>query len=110
MPVYHRRGGRCCYFDEGSEIGQPIDVAHLIRVGHIVPARAVRELVPQVGQRDVGAGALDQSVNPVLSRPAAFRAFQPEHVQLGCGLAEGGGAVGHGSVPPFLFSDQPDQL
>jgi hypothetical protein len=43
-----------------------IEVADLARLGHAAAARALRELVPQIGQGDLGAESLEQPIDSVL--------------------------------------------
>jgi hypothetical protein len=64
-------------------VRQPIEVRNLAWIAHAVPARALRELMAQVRERDRAPSS------------AALLAFEPEHGELGGGFAEGVGAVGH---------------
>jgi hypothetical protein len=76
-----------------SQVRQPIDVLHLTRVAHIVPVRALRRFMTQIGHSDVRAILLKQLVNAILAAPAALGAFHP--MLSGAALSERVGTVGH---------------
>jgi hypothetical protein len=78
-----------------SKIRQPIHILDLAGIAHITAMRTLREFVTQIWHGDVWPILRKQSVNPILAAPAALGAFHPDHVELGRGLSERVGTVGH---------------
>jgi hypothetical protein len=60
------------------------------RFAHVAAARALLELVAQVGEGGVGPVALEQSVDPLLPTPAASWAGEAKHAALGSGFFKRG--------------------
>jgi hypothetical protein len=95
--------GRSRIFDgagDQSKVRQSIDILNSAGVAHVPAMRTLRELMTKIWHRNVWAEPLEQPIGPILPGAATLRAGQPNHVQLGRGLAERIRSVVHSK--PFI--------